>query len=194
MRKILKVQSWRLFCSLLVSYLAILIIPIVGLFCYYVYSSYTLRTEILSRQQSLLSRLQSEMDLRFSSIYNVNDYLASSVDVQNAGGYQADINLDELFDTLEVQELLRSTKVTFESFDTFIYFRESNSVLSTYRRYRSEFLDTYTSNYGLTVEKFISTVSTSSYREHKIVYTSDDNPQLFFCGRFIPARKISARL
>ena len=175
-----KVQNWRLFCSLQVSYLTILIIPIMGLFIYYVYSSYTLRSEILSKQQSLLTRLQSEMDLRFSSIYSVNDYLASSVDVQDAGKYQADTNLDELFDTLEVQDLLRSTKVTLESYDTFIYFRKSCSVLSTYRRYRKEYLDTYASNYGLTVQEFIDAVSTTSYQEHKIVYTDDNIAQLFF--------------
>ncbi len=185
----MKKGNSKLFYSIFLSYLLILLVPIAGMITYCTYSAGKMKEELLASQQGLLSRVQSEMDLRFESIYKVNDLLATSTDVQIVADNHADENTRELFDTMEVQSLLRNTQVTLDSYDTFIFFKENSSVLSIYRRYRKEYLDLYAKQYGMTVDQFIETMQTSSYREHKIIGAGTSYAKLLFMRAIYAGKK-----
>lgn len=176
----LHIRNTKLFRSILLSYLVILIAPIIGMLGYYGYSYHQFKEELRSSQLGVLSRVQSEMDLRFENIYYINDLLASSENVIEAANYDADTNLSRLFDTVRTQNTLRNTQMTIDNYETFIFFSQSESVLAPSRRYRSENVESFAAQYQLSREDFIETMKSSSVRSHKIINANTENAKLLF--------------
>ena len=144
----------RLFLSVLVTYLLLLIaaisLPVFG----YFYSIRQSQQEMEALQISYLGQIQREFDLRLNSIFKINKFLASYPLTKSISEMDEEQVSNQTFYHSLNEVIVEQNTLLGNDGQTVIYFAHSDSVLTGEYRYRSENLDAYTKQLGLSPAEF----------------------------------------
>lgn len=144
----------KLFRSVFLSYLLILLVSIGFLITGYFFSIRQAKNSIEEIETTLLEQIRSEVDLRFSTVAKVSNLLATN-DLTQSVSEQTEEKLEY---QLVYQKMMQFISVENELLDNAgevsVYFMASDSVMATPSRYRSVNLDAYTYRLGMTVDEF----------------------------------------
>lgn len=147
-------KGGKLFLSVLITYLLLLVVTISVLVSGFYSFFHQSQQEMESLQITYLEQIRRELDLRLNAIFKINNFLASyplTRSVSELDNEQAEnqILYRSLNEVISEQNALINSDG-----ETAIYFETSDSILTGESRYRSENLDAYTEQLGFTPEEF----------------------------------------
>lgn len=170
----------KIFYSYLFSYLVIGILPIlISLFVYINYGRVVFE-DIHASQSSTLSQLKNSFDdnletvVKTSNLLAENDKLKELVDLKAFSGN----NLLEAWKFKDEINTIKSS-INFCS-EIFVYFYQSDSIVTNTKLYPSEINYIFADGYQLTKEELLKDIDTPDYNGYRIIKDKEGNSTLLF--------------
>lgn len=146
-------HSGKLFFSVFIAFLVPLAMVTTALGIGYGYSITQARKDLEDSQVIILNRVQTEIDIRLENIKNITTFL-SGHPLTKAVSQITDSEPWDQYTYVELKETMAEQDNLMQGQgEAAIYFQLSDSVLAS-RRFSSENLDAYTSQFGLTAQEF----------------------------------------
>lgn len=151
----------KIFRSVLLTYLLLLVITLFVLAGSYMYSVQQLRLNTERLQVSFLGQVRRELDIRLNSASQISNFLASYALTNSVSRLETEKAENQLEYRALVEVINKQNDLLQGMGETSIYFSSSDSAVTGTHRYRSENLDAYTRNFGFTPEEFRTFLKTS---------------------------------
>ncbi len=151
----------KLFFSVLVTYLLLLVVALSLLLTGYIYSIRQSRKDMESAQVVFLRQVQRELDLRLGNVTDISNLLASHPLTKSVSSYGDEKPVYQTSYRDLNQVVAEQNNLISGQGETVLYFPGSDSVITGKARYRSENLDAYTKSLGMSPQEFREFVSSN---------------------------------
>lgn len=174
-----------IFMSWLLSYILILLIPLMINIYAYIQSVNIIETEINKNHAASLKQVQQLIDNRLKDIEKLSVEIAFNNKIQGLVGYKKELTPYQINTTIDIIKDIKVYKIA-NSFidDIYIFFKHNNFILGQNGKYTpAEFYKYYCTNYGQDYEewfrmlnhnhvgKYITTGENNDKLSKKIIYT-----------------------
>ncbi|SHO47493.1 helix-turn-helix domain-containing protein [Anaerocolumna xylanovorans] len=170
----------KIFYSYLFSYLVIGTLPIlISLFVYINYGKVVLE-DIRASQSSTLSQLKNGFDDNLETVVKTSNLLAENDKLSELINLR-DFSNSDLLEAWKLKDEINTIKssINFCS-EIFIYFYESDSIVTNTKLYSSEINYIFADSYQLTKEEMLNDINTPNYNGYKIIKDKDGNSTILF--------------
>ena len=155
----LKTASRKLFFSVLITYLLLIVVTLSLLVFGYFTSIRQSQQEMKALQVSYLAQIRREFDLRLNAIFKINNFLASYPLTKSVSEIDNEQAAYQTFYRSLNEVIVEQNTLLEDDGQTVIYFAQSDSILTGTYRYRSENLNAFTEQMGFSPQEFRSLLS-----------------------------------
>lgn len=167
----------RLFISVLNTYLILLVFILILLTAGYSYSLGESRKEMERLQSHLLRHTGAEVDIHLKNIENTSALLVEQALAKFLSTLPQNTAPQDLYANQTLQQILRNqNKLSETRSQSVFYFKESDSVLTSTRRYRSENLDAYAQSIHVNLADFRALISQPEKRGSYQILSTNTEP------------------
>lgn len=166
----------------IISYIAIMIIPLLFGVAIYVYAMQTIKDEVQTIQQQAIVQVKYNLETMEDDLYRVSYALSSSAynigiyaERSNIGGYTP-------LNVVQLQKTMSSYRVANNNISSiYMYFPDNDYILSNVLTYRYEKLGDDSEKFlGLSKEQF-ATIQNMDFDKHLLVINPESaNPQIYY--------------